>query len=178
MNAGVFKWREGQSRYNFWARNGPESIRKTETTNGGKTCTKRTPMVIKIVVERVLTENYNDVSGDEQKQYLGDAIPKVFGGWSNTFSFYGIDLSFMIYYSLGGKLYDSDYSQMIAYREGFSFHPDNLNSWTENNKSSSFTRFSKAYSNSMGAYSSKFVFDNTFVRLRNISLGYTLLLLS
>ena len=174
MNAGVFKWREGQSRYNFWGaewaginpENGNDQWWRNvyETNADGE----------KVVVERVLTENYNDVSGDEQKQYLGDAIPKVFGGWSNTFSFYGVDLSFMIYYSLGGKLYDSDYSQMIAYREGFSFHPDNLNSWTENNKSSPFTRFSKAYSNSMGAYSSKFVFDNTFVRLRNISLGYTL----
>lgn len=174
MNSGVFKWREGQSRYNFWGaewagvnpENGNDQWWKNvyETNADGE----------KVVKERVLTENYNDVSGDDQKKYLGDAIPKLFGGWSNTFSFYGIDFSFMLYYSIGGKLYDSDYAQMIAYREGFSYHPDNLDSWTENNKASAFTRFSKAYSNSMGAYSSKFIFDNTFVRLRNVSLGYTL----
>lgn len=174
MNSGVFKWREGQSRYNFWGAEWAGVNPQNGNDQWWKNVYKTNEQGERVVSERVLTENFNEVSGDEQKTYLGDAIPKVFGGYTNTFNFYGIDFSFMIYYSIGGKLYDSDYSQMIAYREGFSYHPDILNSWTESNTGSNIARFSKAYSNSMGSYSSKYIYDNTFVRLRNVSIGYTL----
>ncbi|MFA5226554.1 MAG: TonB-dependent receptor [Bacteroidales bacterium] len=174
MNSGVFKWREGQSRYNFWGAEWAGVNPQNGNDQWWKNVYKTNEQGERVVSERVLTENFNEVSGDEQKTYLGDAIPKVFGGYTNTFNFYGIDFSFMIYFSIGGKLYDSDYSQMIAYREGFSYHPDILNSWTESNTGSNIARFSKAYSNSMGSYSSKYIYDNTFVRLRNVSIGYTL----
>ena len=173
INSGVFKWREGESIYNFWGaeyaglnpENGNDQWWRNiyETVNGEK-----------ILKERVLTENSSDVSGDDQKKYLGNALPDLFGGITNSFRFKGIDFSFMFYYSLGGRMYDSDYSQMMGYRQGFSYHPDILNAWTPENSSSTVTRFSKAFSNSQQSYSSKYIFDNTFLRLRNVSLGYTL----
>ena len=49
-----------------------------------------------------------------------------------------------------------------------------LKAWTPENKNSEFPRISTAYANSMGSYSSKFLYDNSFARLRNITLGYTL----
>jgi hypothetical protein len=173
MNSGNFKWREGQSRYNFWGaeyaglnpKNGNDQWWKNvyETINGEK-----------VLKERVLTENFSDVSGDDQKKYLGDAIPDFFGGVVNNFQFYGFDLSCMLYFSIGGKMYDSDYAQMMGYREGFAYHPHILESWTPENQTSQYTRFSKAFSNSQPSYSSKFIYDNTFVRLRNVAIGYTL----
>lgn len=173
MNAGVFKWREGKSRYNFWGAEyagiNPENGNdqwwmNVYETVGGKD----------VITDRVLTEKQTDVSSDKQKKYLGDALPDVFGGYTNNFKYKGLDLSVMFYYSFGGKLYDSDYSQMMGYRTGFSFHEDVLNAWTPENKTSTITRFSQASSNSLSSYSSKYIFDNSFVRLRNITLGYTI----
>ncbi len=172
MNSGYFKWREGESRYNFWGpvyagvnpENGNDQWWKNvyDTDSNGN----------KVVVDRVLTENSSEVTSDDQKQYLGSSLPKVFGGWTNSFSFYGFDLSVMLYYSLGGKLYDSDYSQMAIYRQGFSLHKDTLEKgWTESNTKGSLPRLNK---NTIDVFSNKYLFDNSFLRLRNVTLGYTL----
>ena len=169
MNAGYFKWREGESRFNFW---GVEYAGVNPETGNDQYW-----MVVDKedgTTERVKTEDYNAVSSDKHKKYLGDALPKLFGGLTNSFQFKGIDFSFMIYYSLGGKLYDGDYAQAMAYRQGFSLHPDMLDAWTPENKNAKFPRFSTTYGNYMGSYSTKFLYDNTFFRLRNITLGYTL----
>lgn len=82
----------------------------------------------------------------------------------------------MIYYSIGGKLYDSDYAQSMYYRRGYSMHPDMLDSWTPENPNAEFPRLTTYYNyaNYMSSYTSKFIFNNSFARLRNVTLGYTL----
>ena len=181
INSGYFKWREGKSRYNFW---GPEYAgvnpengndqwwKNVFATENGQVLLDENGK--KIVTDRVKTEQYSDVSGDDQKKYLGDAIPDVFGSLTNAFKILDFDLSFMLYYSIGGKLYDGDYAQMMAYRSGMSYHEDVLKGWSPENPDSNIPRFSTAYQNSLGSYSSKFLYNNTFVRLRNISLGYNI----
>lgn len=172
MSAGVFKWREGQSRYNFWGAkyagvnpdNGNDQYWKnvySTDSNGNK-----------VIVDRILTENTSEVTSDDQKQYLGSSLPAIFGGYSNSFKFYGIDFSVMLYYSIGGLLYDTDYSQMVAYRTGFGLHPDALtDTWTPENTNAKLPRLNK---NAQETFSSKYLYDNTFVRLRNVTLGYSL----
>lgn len=174
INSGVFKWREGESRYNFWGVEYAGVNKETGNDQYWKNVYETNEKGEKVVKERVLTEDYNEVTSDSQMKYLGDAIPALFGGFTNNFSYKGIDLSFMIYYSIGGKLYDSDYAQMMSYRTGYSMHPDMLDSWTPENTDAKFPRLSNAYANYLGTYTSKFIFNNSFARLRNVTLGYTL----
>ena len=176
VNAGVFKWREGESRYNFWGIEYAGVNPETGNDQYWKTIYEINDKGEKVVKERVKTENYNEVTSDSQQKYLGDAIPKLFGGFTNNFSYKGIDLSFMIYYSIGGKLYDSDYAQSMYYRRGYSMHPDMLDSWTPENPNAEFPRLTTYYNyaNYMSSYTSKFIFNNSFARLRNVTLGYTL----
>lgn len=174
INSGVFKWREGESRYNFWGVEYAGVNPETGNDQYWKNIYETNAQGERVVVGREKTEDYNEVTSDSQKKYLGDAIPKLFGGITNNFSYKGIDLSFMIYYSIGGKLYDSDYAQMMSYRTGYSMHPDMLDSWTPENTGAKFPRISNAYANYLGAYTSKFVFNNSFARLRNVTVGYTL----
>jgi TonB-linked SusC/RagA family outer membrane protein len=171
MNAGYFKWREGRSRYDFWGAEYAGVNPKTGNDQYWKNVYETKEDGTKVVTDRVLTESTSDVTGDDQKAYLGVSTPDLFGAVTNTFNFFGVDFSFMVYYSLGGKLYDSDYSQMMTYRQGFSFHPDVLNSWTEGNTASTISKF---YKGKVDIFSSKYLYDNTFVRLRNVTLGYTL----
>ena len=174
MNSGYFKWREGESRYNFWGLEYAGVNPDTGNDQYWQNIYETNADGEKVLVERRKTEDLNALTSDNQKKYLGDAIPKLFGGFTNNFSYKGIDLSFMIYYSFGGKLYDGDYSQMMAYRTGYSMHPDMLDAWTPENTNAKFPRLSTAYANTMGSYSSKFLYNNTFARLRNVTLGYTL----
>ncbi|MDL2245743.1 SusC/RagA family TonB-linked outer membrane protein [Parabacteroides sp. OttesenSCG-928-J18] len=173
INAGYFKWREGESRYNFWgieyAGVNPENGRDQYWKNIYEKVGDED-----ILVDREKTENYNEVTSDKHKKYLGDAIPKIFGGLTNNLYYKGIDLSFMLYYSIGGKLYDGDYAQMMSYRTGYSMHPDMLKGWSESNTNASLPRISTYYSSYMGAYTTKFLYDNSFLRLRNLTVGYTL----
>jgi len=172
ITSGVFKWREGQSRYNFWGakyagvnpENGNDQYWKNifDTDADGN----------RVIVDRILTESTSDVTSDDQKQYLGSSLPDVFGGFTNSFRFYGVDLSVMLYYSIGGLLYDTDYSQMANYRQGFSLHPDVLtDSWTPENKNAKLPRLNR---NAQDTFSDKYLFNNSFLRLRNVTLGYTL----
>ncbi|MCQ2160634.1 MAG: TonB-dependent receptor [Bacteroidales bacterium] len=172
MTSGVFKWREGQSRYNFWGSkyagvnplNGNDQFYMNVygTNSAGE----------RVIVDRVITENTSDVTSDDQKQYLGSSLPDVFGGYTNTFKFYGVDFSVMLYYSLGGLLYDTDYSQMVAYRTGFGLHPDALtDTWTPDNTSAKLPRLNK---NAQETFCDKYLYDNSFLRLRNVTLGYSL----
>ena len=174
MNQGVFRWVEGRSRYDFW---GPEYAGVNPETGNDQywmNVYETDANGNKVVVERVKTEDYNQVTSEDQKKYLGDAIPKFFGGITNNFAWKGIDFSFMIYYSLGGKLYDSDYATGMSYRTGYSMHPDMLEAWTPENTGAKFPRISTFYGSYMGSYTSKYVFNNSFARLRNVTLGYTL----
>lgn len=171
INSGVFKWREGESRYNFW---GIEYAGVNPETGNDRYWTNKYKEDENHVMQRVWTEKYSDVSSDSQKKYLGDALPKLFGGFTNNFSYKGLDFSFMIYYSLGGLLYDSDYAQTMYYRIGNSMHPDMLEAWTPENPNAKYPRISTQTSNNMSSYSSKFLFNNSFARLRNVTLGYTL----
>ena len=167
MNAGYYKWREGHSRYEFW---GAEFAGINPET-GIEQYWKNVYDENKNIVDRVLTEKTSDVAGDDQKKYLGNAIPDLFGSWTNTFSFYGFDISFMWYYSIGGYLCDNDYWQSMTYRTGYSYHPDVLNGWSENNKDSDIPMF---YYGKNAVFSSQYLYENTFLRLRNVTLGYTL----
>ena len=173
MNSGLFKWREGESRYNFWmveyAGVNPETGNDQYWQNIYETVDGE-----KVLTNRVKTENLNGLTSDDQKQYMGDAIPDLFGGFTNTLYYKGLDLSLMFYYSIGGKLYDGDYSQMMSYRSGFSMHPDMLDSWTKENTNAKYPRLSTAYGNTMNGTSTRYLYDNTFVRLKNLTLGYTL----
>lgn len=172
MNSGYFKWREGQSRYNFW---GPEYAGVNPDNGNDQFWMKIYDTDAdgnRVVVDKVLTESTSDVTSDDQKMYLGSSIPDLFGGFTNSFQFAGFDLSVMFYYSIGGLLYDTDYSQMAAYRQGFMLHPDLLDkAWTSTNTSGTINRVNK---NTVDVFSAKYLFDNTFVRLRNVTLGYSL----
>lgn len=172
MNAGVFKWMEGQSRYNFWG----TKYAGVNPANGNDkywmNVYAQNSDGESVIVDRILTENTSDVTSEDQKQYLGSSIPDLFGGYTNTFKFYGFDFSFMLYYSIGGLLYDTDYSQMVTYRQGFGLHPDALTeTWTEDNPDAKLPRLNK---NALETFSDKYLYDNTFVRLRNVTLGYSL----
>jgi TonB-linked SusC/RagA family outer membrane protein len=128
----------------------------------------------KIVAAREKTENYSEVGALDQRDYYGSGIPDLFGGFTNNFRYRDIDLSVFVYYSIGGKLYDNDYAGMMSNRAGFAYHEDMLKRWTPENTNSEYPRISSQQAAYMGSYSTRYLYDNTFVRLRNITLGYNL----
>ena len=169
----IFKWKEGGSRYDIYAPsfagvnpdNGHNQWWKYEFDGNGN------------IIGQEKTENYNEVNVNEQRINQGSVLPDVFGAFTNNFRYKSLDLSFMLYYSFGGKLYDYNYSESNVLRENFAAY-DNLDRRWQ--KPGDVTDIAKIYTYrtfdafANARYSDQYIFTNNFVRLKNVMLGYNL----
>jgi TonB-linked SusC/RagA family outer membrane protein len=123
------------------------------------------------VTGRTTTKNY-----DEADRYdLGSSLPKVRWGFSSDIRFMGFDFSFLLAASHGGKVHDYDYANLMhGYNNmGYQLHRDILNRWQETGDATDVPRLNTGNSD-VDQRSSRFLVDNSYVRLRNITLGYSL----
>jgi hypothetical protein len=116
--------------------------------------------------------------GNKATYYLQkSALPAVYGGFGTSLDYRGFDFSINFSYSIGGKVYDSDYQASMmsptTSSRGFAFHKDILNAWTPTNTNTDVPRlcFDDQYS---AATSDRFLTDASYLSLQNINLGYTL----
>lgn len=145
---------------------------------------------------------YRDISGPDGKpdglinQYdltsIGNPFPKWFGGFTNNFSYKGFDLSMLITFSYGNQIYN------LMRDEGT--NPNNINlgrnmfvsmldyakvSSTDKNDATahvlnpgtSVPRINVSGTNANNnfiPYTSTYVEDGSYARLKNVTLGYTI----
>ena len=126
------------------------------------------------VTGKTTTSDYNKAT-----RYLQDStMPDLYGGFSTSLSFYGVDLSVAFTYQLGGLVYDSGYANFMGSPWGTSgiggnYHKDILNAWTPENTNTDVPRFQ--YGDQYTGYtSSRFMTSASYLNLQNINLGYTL----
>jgi TonB-linked SusC/RagA family outer membrane protein len=121
---------------------------------------------------------------------LGNAIPDAIGGWSNTFNFFGFTLSALVDFRLGGKIYSltnansyitGQHKGTLQGREGA--RPDSILAvgvmnvgttaapmYVPNTRRAYVQDFWSSY----GGVTEAFMYDASFVKLREITLGYTI----
>lgn len=110
-----------------------------------------------------------------RRSLQGSALPKLTGGLTNTFEYKGFDLSALFNFSLGGKILDSDY---ISLMHGFSslggaLSTDILDRWTTPGQVTDVPAL-KFGNSDYGNASTRHLFDGDYLRLRNVTFGYTL----
>jgi TonB-linked SusC/RagA family outer membrane protein len=108
----------------------------------------------------------------------GQADPKLFGGWNNTFNYKGFTLAFDFYYNFGNKIYDS-YAQYLNAGAYFTFNKYQYvyeNSWTTPGQKTDVPKYVAggiaADGGNDGAFSTRYFYYGDFIRLKNASLGY------
>lgn len=118
----------------------------------------------------VLTENYTD----SEKGYTGDSsIPDFFGSVVNTFKYKNLQLDFMVTYSIGGKILDYNYADLMNEGDyGNALHIDQLKGWRKAGDVTDIPRLQYGNSN-INPTSDRFLTDATYFALRNINLSYT-----
>ncbi len=102
---------------------------------------------------------------------LGNDIPSAYGGLNNRLSFKGFDFAFFLYYRLGYTLdsrFHSDQATMQA-----RYNNLNIDYWTIDNPSNDYPRPNKNQEGPQFASTLRYK-DGGFVKLRTITLGYTL----
>ncbi len=112
-----------------------------------------------------------DQNGDykidnEDRVILGSANPRWTMGWSNTFSWKGVELSVELYGRMGYMINSGGEGQYGMYNQR------EINYWTPDNTNADWQK--PVYSTAGGdAYSSLLGYkDANFIKVRNISLGY------
>jgi len=115
-----------------------------------------------------------DVNGDgiidgRDRTYIGSPIPTFIFGCNVGFEFKGIDFSFNIQGQTGNKIFNA---KQAVRPDPYNFESSVLNRWTGPGTSTTEPRAS------FGGYnytpSDHFIQDGSFIRLRNIIVGYTL----
>lgn len=106
----------------------------------------------------------------------GRSTPDVFGGFLNTFSWKNLTLSIQINYTIGGKIFDGLYQTIMndGSRQGTNLHKDALNAWTTPGQVTDVPKFAISNSSGSSNMSSRFLYDATNFKLKNITLSYTL----
>lgn len=122
---------------------------------------------------KTTTNQYNDAG----KFIIGDPNPDWIGGISNTVSYKGIELNFLFQGVFGNQVADGAGGFMSAAGDWFDNQTrDQLNRWQ---KPGDVTNVPQARINRFGDFespsiSSRYVYDATYVRLKNVTLSYTL----
>lgn len=121
---------------------------------------------------RQVTSSYNDA----ERVRLGSAMPDFYGGFNNNLSYKNFDLSFYFYFSVGGQVYNSDYAGSMhdGTQPGSNLAVDAGDAWTPNNKYTDVPRYVINGEDAGNQMSSRFLEDASYLRLKNITLGYTL----
>lgn len=128
------------------------------------------------------------VINDLDRTIIGDSNPKYTGGLNNTFSYKGLDLSIFLDFSVGNDIYNANVLNNSKLNQ------ENLNTfaiyadrWTTINASGqrvtdptelaalNIGKTNPAFNgNTTGRLYSDIIEDGSFLRINNISLGYTL----
>lgn len=120
---------------------------------------------------------YKDQDGDNvittnDRTVIGCAIPKWYGGLTNTFNYKGIDLSVMLQFNYGNDIYNATRLFSTQSRLGRkNMLAEVADRWTPTNASNRVPSYNGYITNDVY---SRFVEDGSFLRLKNVTLGYTL----
>ncbi|MDX9880475.1 MAG: TonB-dependent receptor [Prolixibacteraceae bacterium] len=118
---------------------------------------------------------FRDINGDQiidlnDRTIIGDPNPDFVWGFNNSFMYKGLDLVFNIRGVHGNEIFwTSQYilSRTINYNNGLK---EKLNFWHGEGTSNTF----QSLETEPGASSTRYIENGSYIRLNNISLGYTI----
>jgi TonB-linked SusC/RagA family outer membrane protein len=120
---------------------------------------------------------YKDRDGDgvitdRDRTVIGNGTPDFYGGITNTFSYRGVDLSFMLQFNYGNDVFNATRIYATQSRsERNNMRGEVADRWTPENANN---RVPSAKGYIRGDVYSRFIEDGSFLRFKNITLGYTL----
>ena len=112
--------------------------------------------------------NFDGLIDDNDRQVIGDPNPDFTFGVTNTVSYKNFDVNIFFQGAVGGDIFNLTAVQL--YNGDSNSVTDILNSWTPDNTDTDIPRAAIRGRER----STRFVEDGSYLRLKNIALGYTL----
>ncbi len=107
---------------------------------------------------------------------IGNAIPDAYGGFNTNVSYKGVDFGLNFTYKIGGDLYDGAYKDMDSdgyYWERLYSKSYFKHMWTEENPNGDQPKIRGIDLKDAMQYSSRHICNASYLRLKSMSLGYT-----
>ncbi|MGV3546592.1 MAG: SusC/RagA family TonB-linked outer membrane protein [Pedobacter sp.] len=123
---------------------------------------------------------YRDLDGDGQitesdKTVIGNPNPVHIGGFSNNFNYKGFDLGIFFQWSYGNDIINANRIMFeSSYKYGYNQYATYVDRWSPENPTSDMPGVAAGRGSSLKAYSTRTIEDGSFLRLKTVSLGYTL----
>lgn len=151
---------------------------KHKLNSDGKPMTNAEVYNIRPGAQKYKDVNKDGILNDEDYGIIGCGQPTFNWGWNNTFNYKDFDLSIFMVGFHGFDIYNA--TDQIGYKQVMGQNievvvpkPDLLNRWTETNTNTDIPGFVYSPGNIM-AFHSHFVENGSFVKVKSITLGYTL----
>lgn len=124
--------------------------------------------------KQVKTNEYTEALNSQK--WVGSGIPRYTGGFSTRFKYKNVDMSILFNYALGGKYYDANYSLLMngTYSGlGAQMSTDESRAWQKAGDVTDIPKMNSG-SNDEEQLSTRFLYSGDYLRLRNVTLGYTI----
>lgn len=121
-------------------------------------------------------EGEKGVINDKDRQIIGNAQPKLYGGLNSSLDYKSFSLLVSFYYSLGGELYNQALATINSNDNANVMpSPDFVrNTWIEQGDVAKYPRPVADYFQNNRTVDSYYIEDASYIRLQNVRLGYSL----
>ena len=123
---------------------------------------------------KYVDQNQDGVIDDEDRVFCGSYYPNFYGSLTNDFSYKNFNLSIFMTFSQGRDVYNGNNYILLSGSTGDNNRIEMLERWTPKNPSNKYPRASSTGSNRLSTTTSEFLEDASFLKVKNITLGYTL----
>lgn len=182
----LFQMIEGEKLGTFWGYTF-EGIWQENEVNApfvdaeGKTNGKTNGEVYKVVAgnSKIADVDKNGVINDNDQGIIGCGQPTFNWGWNNSFNYKNFDLSFFVVGFHGFDIYNATHQMGFNTVNGQSMAAvtpmrDFLNRWTPTNTNTDVPGFVQGGTESKNMFTSRFVENGSFIKMKSITIGYTL----
>lgn len=119
-------------------------------------------------------KQYTTTANRAKYEYVGSAIPKLYGSIRNNFDYKRFTFGFVTTYQIGGLMYDKIYASMMSPQLGQSVASDIKKSWHNVGDQTNIPRMDQGTSADLNASSSRWLIDASYFTINNVNLGYTI----
>lgn len=135
---------------------------------------RRTAGLIEPGDVRFLDTNGDGLIDDRDRVNLGSPHPKMVYGFNADFNYKGFDLGLFFLGNAGVKIFNADRMQGLDPTYSFNMYEEVKDRWTGPGTSNSIPRMTTRRNNRNYRTSDMFIEKGDFLRLKNLSIGYTL----